>query len=107
LNGQEVTKVAPEGKNPLSSELKVAVEIYHCEINNWKVWLGKLVERLDGEVSKNTISEALDTLFDWGIVKAEYGPTDTGKPGRLYKISNEERKLIKELYERYWKTRYE
>jgi len=101
-----VTKTDTVAKNPLSSELKVAVEIFHCEINSETVWLGKLVERLRGEVSKNTISEALDTLFDWGIVKAEYGPTEKGRAGRLYKISNEEKKLVKTLYEKYWKSRY-
>lgn len=99
--------MSPESKTPLSSELIVAVEIFHLEINNEKIWMGKLVERLHGIVSKNTISEALDTLFDWGIIKAEYGLTENDRPGRLYKISNEEKSLIRQLYERYWKSRYQ
>lgn len=95
--------MASEAKNPLSSELKVAAEIYACEIEHKPVWLGKLVERLTGKVSKNTISAAIDTLFDWGIIKAEYGPTEKGRAGRLLMISNEAKPLIKELYEKYWK----
>lgn len=92
-------------KNPLSNELKVAAEIFGCQERGEKVWLGKLQERLVGEISKNTISAALDTLFDWGIIKAEYGETEKGRPGRLLMISNESIPLIQELYEKYWKNR--
>jgi len=90
-------------KNPLSNELKVAAEIYSCEIQRQKVWLGKLVDRLNGKISKNTISAAIDTLFDWGIIKAEYGATEKGRAGRLLMISNEAKPTIKDLYEKYWK----
>jgi len=92
-----------EAKNPLSNEFKVAAEIYHCQVNHEVVWYGKLVERLAGVVSKNTISNAIETLFDWGIIKAEFGETETGRAGRLLMISNEAKPLIKELYEKYWK----
>ena len=92
-------------KNPLSNELKVATEIFGCQERGEKVWLGKLQERLAGEISRNTISAALDTLFDWGIIKAEYGETEKGRAGRLLMISNESTPLIKELYEKYWKNR--
>lgn len=90
-------------KNPLSNELKVAAEIYGCQDRGEKAWLGKLQMNLAGEVSKNTVSAALDTLFDWGIIKAEYGETENGRAGRLLMISNESTPLIKELYEKYWK----
>jgi hypothetical protein len=96
-------------KNPLSNELKVAAEIYRCELLDQKVWLGKVVELLDGvtnpnkKISKNTISTAIDTLFDWGIIKAEYGATERGRAGRLLMISAEAKPTIKDLYKRYWK----
>lgn len=96
-----VTKV----KNPLSNELKVATEIFGCQERGEKVWLGKLQASLNGEISKNTVSAALDTLFDWGIIKAEYGETEKGRAGRLLMISNESTPMIKELYEKYWKNR--
>jgi hypothetical protein len=92
-----------EKKSPLSNELKVATEIYHCEVNNELIWYHKLVSVLDGEISKNTVSKALDVLFDWGIVKSEYGETETGRAGKLLMITNECKPLIKDLYEKYWK----
>jgi hypothetical protein len=104
-----VSRMSTEMKNPLSNELKVAVEIYRCELLGQKVWLGKVVELLDGvtnpnkKISKNTISAAIDTLFDWGIIKAEYGATEKGRAGRLLMISNEAKATIKDLYEKYWK----
>lgn len=100
-----VNHLAAIVKNPLSNELKVAAEIFGCQERGEKVWLGKLQERLNGEISKNTISAALDTLFDWGIIKAEYGETEKGRAGRLLMISNESVPLIKELYEKYWENR--
>jgi hypothetical protein len=105
LNSGGIDLMATMVKNPLSNELKVATEIFGCQERGEKVWLGKLQERLTGEISKNTISAALDTLFDWGIIKAEYGETEKGRAGRLLMISNESTPLIKELYEKYWKNR--
>ena len=93
-----------ERKNPLSNELKVAAEIFHYNKNNEVIWLSKLVQSLQKKVSKNTISAALDTLFDWGIVKAEYGETDNGRAGRLFFISNEAKSVISELYSKYWEN---
>lgn len=100
-----VTYLATTMKNPLSNELKVATEIFGCQERREKVWLGKLQQNLAGEVSKNTVSAALDTLFDWGIIKAEYGETEKGRAGRLLMISNESVPMIKELYVKYWKDR--
>jgi len=94
-----------KGKNPLSSGLKVACEIYRFNQNKQPIWFGKLVESLNGELSKNTISHSIDMLFDWGIIKGEYGPTTPGRASRLLSITNETKPVIKELYERYWKNR--
>ena len=97
--------VAEGVKNPLSSEFKVACEIWKAQLNKEPIWYSKIVERLDGKLSKNTISNAIDTLFDWGIVKAEYGPIDSsGRAGRLFQISNEHKGRINDLYEHYWKN---
>ena len=92
-----------DAKNPLSNEFKVAAEIYACNENGELVWYTKLVQRLSGKLSKNTIARALDTLFDWGIVKAEYGETETVRAGKLLMISNEAELIVRELYLKYWK----
>lgn len=89
--------------NPLSNEFKVAAEIFRCKEEGEVVWYNKLVTLLKNEMSKNTISKALNTLFDWGIVKAEYGETETGRAGKLLKVSNEAEPIVKKLYENYWK----
>lgn len=91
-------------KNPLSNEFKVATEIYACKENGERVWYTKLVQRLIGEMSKNTVAQALNTLFDWGIVKAEYGETETGRAGKLLMISNEAEPIVRDLYLKFWKN---
>lgn len=90
-------------RNPLSNDFKVACEIYKAETLNEKIWFTKLVSKLEGKVSKNTIANSLDTLADWGIIRGEYGPTENGHAGRLLQISNEHKSRIKDLYETYWK----
>lgn len=93
-----------ELKSPLSNEFKVAAEIFACQENRELVWYTKLVQRLKGKLSKNTIAKALDILFDWGIVKAEYGETEKGRAGKLLIISNEAQPIVRELYSKYWKN---
>lgn len=95
--------VDKERKSPLSNDFKVAAEIYHCQINGQLVWYTKLVSLLEGEISKNTVSKSLDTLFDWGIVKSEYGETENGRAGKLLMITNESEPIIRDLYNKYWK----
>ena len=90
----------------LSNELKVAAEIYRCNfVSREKIWFTKLVDLLKDEMSKTTVMKALNTLFDWGIVKAEYGETEKGRAGRLLLIATEHKDTIKKIYEAYWKDR--
>lgn len=92
-------------KKLLSPDFMVATAIYAHNIKKEVVWYGKLVEELDKTklVSKSTIGKALDALFDFGIVKAEYGITDLGRPARLLYITNEAKPTIKKVYENFWK----
>lgn len=91
---------------PLSSELKVACEIYRMNIEKKPVWYGKLVELLDGTVNKETVSQALDTLSDWLIVRGHYGPLGDGRAGYLWEIEPDSVHVIRPLYEKYWKAPY-
>jgi predicted transcriptional regulator len=95
-------------KNPLSTEFMVACEIVKLRENGETVWLSKLVETMDKKpsdkrLSKATIARAITTLFDWGIVKGEYGETSPGRAGRLLLICNEAESLVFDLYTKYWK----
>lgn len=87
----------------LSKEFKIACEIHRLNKKGEKVWFTKLRDSLKDKMSPSTLMNGLRTLFDWGIVKAEYGQTDTGRAGRLLFISGESKHIIEEIYEEYWK----
>jgi hypothetical protein len=87
----------------LSNEFKVAAQIYECNQAEQKIWFSKLSEILAPHMSQATVMKSLRILFDWGIVKAEYGPTDKNRAGRLLFIAGESRSTIKEIYENFWK----
>ncbi len=86
-------------KTRLSKDLVVACEIYKAEIQEEPIWFSRLVERLSGRMSKNEVSDALDKLFDWGFIQGEYGATENGKTGRLFKTALSNKQGIKALYE--------
>jgi hypothetical protein len=90
-------------KSPLSSELKVACEIYHYNLLNEPIWFDKLSGSLSSAMNKKKVSTSIDTLFDWGIIKAEYGETVPGRSGRLLIVTNESEDLVRDLYKKYWK----
>jgi len=87
---------------PLSTDLVVACKIYDYQKKNERVEFSKLVTGLKGLVSRSTILKDLETLSDWGIIKTEFGETETGRAGRLYAISGESEELIRETYEKFW-----
>lgn len=89
----------------LSKEFMVATQIYESNLKEEKIYFTKLVELLEGYMTQGTVMKKLRTLFDWGIVKAEFGETDKARAGRLLYIAGEESVTIKELYEKYWKDR--
>lgn len=87
----------------LSNEFKVAAQIYECNEENQKIWFSKLAELLKAEMCPATVMKSIRGLFDWGIVKAEYGETDKGRAGRLLFIAGESKSTIKDIYENFWK----
>lgn len=103
---QEVVGMAKPKSDLLSHDMKVAAEIYRFnEIRKKPIWFTELSESLEPDVSKSAVARSLDKLFDWGIVKAEYGETGTGRAGRLLYITNETKDTIKAVYEEFWKYR--
>lgn len=93
-----------EKRNLLSKEFKVAVVIWEITKENGEIaWFSTMVEKLKDFMSQTTLSRVLKYLESWGMIKVQYGPTQTGHAGRLYSISNEDSDTIRMLYEKYWK----
>lgn len=87
----------------LSKEFKVACAILDFNKKGEKIWFTKLCDALEKVgIGKSTVMNALRTLFDWGIVKAEYGETDKGRPGRLLFVAGEAKQTIDKIWEEYW-----
>lgn len=83
----------------LDVPLTVAVKIYEVtEVKKEPIWFTKLCEKLPN-IKEHAILMAINTLSDWGIIKGQYGETKKGHAGRLYFVSSENMKMIRELYE--------
>jgi hypothetical protein len=88
---------------PVSSELFVAMMIYHLTmVCKEKVWYTKLVASLNEYMPKQRVSEAIDTLTDWLIITGEYGETENRRAGWLISITIHDCNKIKQLYDQYW-----
>ncbi len=63
----------PIKRDILGKDLEVALQIYDIWKNKGEeIYFSKLVKILDGRISRNRISQALDRLFDNGILTAEF-----------------------------------
>lgn len=89
----------------LSTDLKVACEIWHFQAIGERIWYSKLIESLSWCMNKNDISHSILTLCDWGIVFGEYGATEKGRAGRLWFIDTHDDGdfRIRDLYDKHWK----
>ena len=81
----------------LSNDFIVACEIYNLN----QTCFEKLVDSLRNKLDRKTIANSVDTLHDWGIVQSEY---DSNCCCRIFKIHNEHKLRIKELYDFYFKN---
>ena len=86
----------------LAIEFKVACQIYAFNVKNEPVWFTKLTETL--KLPPKEIMCGLRALFDWGIVKGEYGETSKGQAGRCLYITSESKRTIKEVHDTYFIT---
>lgn len=88
----------------LGKDLEVALQVY--DSTNKKgdpIYFSKLVKILDGRISRNRISQALDRLFDEGILTAEFKKINQ-KWARVYKVSGEAEGLLEDIYNQVVKT---
>lgn len=82
----------------LSYDLKICSVIYEYEHEKHeKVWFSKLVDVLEGEMSRATVSKTIDKLFDLGIIDGTWEKVD-GKWTRVFKIAGEAEDFIRTIY---------
>lgn len=86
-------------KDILGKDLEVALQIYDTfNVNKEPAYFSKLVKILDGRISRNRISQALDRLFDDGILTAEFKKVNK-KWARVYNVSGEAEGFIESIYD--------
>ena len=81
----------------LSTDLKVCYVIYESEQRKDKIWFSKLVQILEKDVSRGTISKSLDKLFDLGMIDGQWEKAD-GKWTRTFTITGEAKDFIRNVY---------
>lgn len=72
---------------PFSPDLQVAFKILEFNCKKDPVWTGKLYDIFKDTMTKNQISNCLDTLTDWDIIHGKYGETEPGRSGYCYFIN--------------------
>lgn len=81
----------------LGKDLEVALQVFDGSKKGEEVYFSKLVKILDGRVSRNRISQALDRLFDDGILTAEFKKINK-KWARVYHVSGEAEGFLEDIY---------
>jgi DNA-binding PadR family transcriptional regulator len=85
-------------RNLLDEDFRVILQIFETSnIIKEHITLSKLLDIFDGRISENRISEALDRLFDDGILSAEYKKIGN-KWARVYYITGEAESFAEDIY---------
>jgi hypothetical protein len=84
----------------LTKEFEIACRIHDYTERGEMVWFTKLVDDLDGKMSRVTVSKYIDILFDLGMINGEWKQTEDGKMVRAFTIAGEAKKLVKNISEK-------
>ncbi len=87
----------PIKRDILGKDLEVALQIFDTRKKGEEIYFSKIVKILDGRISRNRISQALDRLFDDGILTAEFKKINN-KWARVYTVSGEAEVLLEDIY---------
>lgn len=88
----------PIKRDILGKDLEVALQIFDTTNKKGEeIYFSKLVKILDGRISRNRISQALDRLFDDGILTAQFKKINK-KWARVYQVSGEAEGFIEDIY---------
>jgi len=91
----------PIKRDLLGKDLEVALQVFDSSNKNGEdMYFSSLVKILNGRVSRNRISQALDRLFDDGILTAEFKKVNTKKWARVYSVTGEAEGLLESIYKR-------
>ncbi len=84
----------------LSPKMKVALNVLETnDVDKTSEHFSKLVNDMEGIVSRMTIHEALDSLLDQGTLKASWLQTPEKHWIRGYKVGSEgQNKMLRRLY---------
>ncbi len=85
----------------ICAALRLALEIRALNRNDTPVTFSVLKERLAPEMGRNTVSNALDEVGDWGIAEGHYGPLGDGRAGYCYMITEHAAPLLNNLAEEF------
>lgn len=81
-----------------SNVFLVCIEIHKYNMKGETIWFQKLVENLEGSVSKGTVSKCLNYLFDKGMIDAEWEKNpETERWVRSLKVAGEFRGFVEGL----------
>jgi len=77
----------------LATDMKISILIRGFNRRKEEIWFSKLIELLDGKISKREISETIDKLYDLGFIDAEWKKVDE-KWTRVFSIAPQAKDLI-------------
>ena len=83
----------------LSNEYKVLGLIFASNQHDIPIYQKLMVKKLKGDISANTIIQAVNRLFDLGLVNAKWTKVDGSKWVRAYTVTGEGSVLAKSIYE--------
>ena len=89
-------------ENPLSNTFKVACEVYSYNKKGEDIWADKLINGMEGILSKGPIHKALGILYDWQIVTCNGHVRDNGKSVKLLTISPRAKYMVEQNYDHCW-----
>lgn len=84
----------------IEDDFRVMLQIYNTSNKKKEpMTLYKLLKVLDGRIDKNRISQALDRLFDEGILSAKFSKVNN-KWARIYYITGEAESFVENIYQK-------
>jgi len=87
---------------PLSTDLVVACAIHDLKKSKKEGWVSDISQMLRKVMTPQELKENLDELIYLGIIWTEHRTLDSGRAGRVYFITKEARKMIKETHDLFW-----